>query len=128
MSVKQVTAIRGATTVDFNDEQSIKSASIELMQKIIAENQIDGKKRTINYVICSTTVDVTAFYPVRAIRESGLTSAPLFSATEPQIDGALTLCVRLMVVVSDYKKGLTPAKHIYLKGAKSLRPDLTEER
>lgn len=113
-------AIRGATTVEKNSIEDITKSSVDLIKKICIENNLTNDN--VVSIMCSTTTDITAFYPVRAIRESGIIDAPLFSMIEPEIENALPLCIRIMIHVNkeyDFK-----AKHIYLNGASNLRKDL----
>jgi len=108
-------AIRGATTVERDEEELISAAAVELVKEIVAANKID----TAISITVSTTADITASYPAKAIRESRILSAPLFSCLEPPISGALPLCIRVIILADGEFK-----KHIYLHGAKVLRPDL----
>lgn len=110
-------SIRGATTAE-NNVKSITDSTVELYRRIVAINNL--KDDDIVNVVISTTDDLTAFYPARAIRESGA-QVTLFSCKEPTIDGALKGCIRLMVTA--YTSGAT---HVYLKGARVLRPDISQ--
>ena len=78
-------------------------------------------------ILISTTEDLTASYPAKAIRESGIVRAPLFSMREPAIDGALSKCIRLMVRVANYGERVEP-RHVYLHEAAKLRPDLVKNQ
>ncbi|MBR6788297.1 MAG: chorismate mutase [Clostridia bacterium] len=111
-------AIRGAITVDANTKEEIETKSIMLMREIVAKNSISSAIS----IIISTTDDITAYYPAKAIRESGVLDAPLFSCKEPSIDGALPLCIRVLVTVVSEKE--TKPTHVYLGKAQTLRKDL----
>ena len=113
-----MTAIRGAITVKENTAEAITAASVSLIGQIAEKNNIT----TAVSIIISSTFDITAVYPAKAIREAGLIDAPLFSCVEPEIDGSLRMCIRVMVLVNADIK----AKHMYLDGAKVLRPDIGE--
>lgn len=113
-----MTAIRGAITAAENSAESIGGASVRLMRAIAEKNDIS----TAVCIIISTTSDITAKYPAAAIRESGVSSAPLFSCAEPEIDGSLRMCIRILLLVN---ADIT-AKHVYLDNAKSLRTDLED--
>ena len=121
--ITQVFAIRGATTAD-NTKEQIDARTTELMAKIVAENSLDDKRFHVASIICSSTADITAAYPAAAIRAQGYTETPLFSCAEPPIQGALPLCIRLLVSVSSSAKEQVHPKHVYLHGAAGLRPDL----
>lgn len=114
-----MTAVRGAITVRANTAEDITAASVELIGAMREKNPA----AKIVSLIISSTKDVTAKYPAAAVRESGLSDMPLFSCAEPDIDGALPLCIRMLMYVND---DFAP-KHVYLGGAAVLRPDLANE-
>lgn len=114
--MNKLVSIRGAVTAK-NDKDSITQASKRLIERIYFKNGLSDEN-VVNITI-STTADLIAFYPARAIREDGH-AVPLFSCVEPSIDGALEHCIRVMVTAySD-----NPVRNIYLNGARSLRPDI----
>ena len=116
----RVYAIRGAITVDADTDEKITEASVELIRKIKEKNP---EIKDVVSIVMSTTEDIRSFYPARAVRESGVMPAPIFSCKEPEIDGALKLCIRALVTVTSDDDGAT-ASHVYLGGAKELRKDL----
>lgn len=118
----KIYSVRGATTVDDDSAADITEKTVELIAEM--KKHIDfSRTRAVNLFI-TTTGDITSFYPARAVRESGLLiNCPLFSALEPPIKGALAKCIRVMLTIDTEDKDFT-AKHVYLHGAKSLRPDL----
>lgn len=122
--INQVLSIRGATTVTENTAEAITIRSVELLKEIIERNGLNnnGDLEATDMLI-STTADLTAAYPAKAVRESGLINAPLFSMQEPTIQGALPMCIRFMIRVSNYGERVEP-RHVYLHEAKKLRPDL----
>lgn len=125
--VTQVFTIRGATTAE-NTKESVYARSKELIKMIVDENGLGDKRFNITSIICSSTADITAAYPAAAIREDGaVAGAPLFSCMEPDIDGGLPLCIRLLVSVSSAAAEQKQAKHVYLHGAAVLRPDLIKK-
>ena len=119
----KIYSIRGATTADCDDAKAITESTVELIAEM--KKYIDfSVARAVNIFI-TTTADITAFYPARAIRESGLLDGcPLFSALEPPISGSLQKCIRVMLTIDTEDENFAP-KHIYLKGAAALRPDLS---
>ena len=101
--------------MDNDREEDISSRSVELIKEILENNPYI---RVISITI-STTEDITSAYPAKAIRLSGICDAPLFSALEPPIKGALAKCIRVMLLVESDNA----PRHIYMRGAKVLRPD-----
>lgn len=117
----KIYAIRGATTVDSDSEDEISRRSVELIKKITENNVFDY---AVSLVI-SATKDITASYPAKAVRESGVINVPLFSCIEPDIKGALPLCIRMMLTVVSQSD--VDVRHAYMRGAKMLRKDLADE-
>ena len=115
-----MTAIRGAITANNNTVGDISAASVRLISELAARNNISSAVS----ILISSTKDITAVYPAKAIRESGIIDAPLFSCLEPDIDNALEMCIRIMVSINENIK----PEHVYLEGAKILRPDLGEKK
>ena len=114
--------IRGAATVDSNNKEKIWSAARELVTEILSRN--DLRADDIGAIIFSTTEDLTAAFPSSAIRQlPALRLVPLFDTREPAIDDSLPLCIRVLIL-ADIDKAQDKIRHVYLGGAKNLRPDL----
>ena len=114
--------IRGATTIERDCKEEISVAVKELLDELFARNSL--QKVEIRAFVFSLTTDIHSYHPAKAARECGYDYAPLFAAIEPEIDGGLKLCIRVMLLTE-----LTndrAVKHIYQKGAKALRKDITE--
>ncbi len=115
--MSKLVSIRGAVTAKNTKEDIVRSA-IKLADELYFKNGL--RDENIVNIQVSVTDDLTAYSVARAIRESGHAVA-LMSASEPDIDGGLKGCIRLMITAeSDY-----PAHNVYLGGARALRPDLT---
>ncbi len=111
-------AIRGAITVEADSPEEIRCAVKELLLEIKQQNHLT--EDDILFILFSNTADIHSLYPAKAAREAGFAAPALFSAAEPMIDGALPLCIRVMV----FAENCNAAKHIYLRGAAVLRKDL----
>lgn len=119
-----VRGIRGATTVEQNEETEILEATRELLEQIIAANEFTPED--IGSVIVTVTSDVTATFPARAIRQMpGWDLVPLMCALEIPVDNSLPLCIRLMVHVNTTRKQ-NEMCHVYLRKARVLRPDIVD--
>ena len=118
-----MTIIRGATTIVQDNKTEISVSVKELLDEVFAVNVL--QKEEVKCFIFSLTTDIHSYHPAKAARESGYDFAPLFAAIEPEIDGGLKLCIRLMLLteLADNRA----AKHIYQKGAKTLRKDISEK-
>lgn len=114
-------AIRGAITVKRNTEEEILEASKELLRKIIELNKI--KKEEIVSILFTATDDLDSVYPAVSARDMGLDRIPLLCFQEMKVKDSLRMCIRIMFYI-DRDSSLEEIKHVYLKEAASLRPDL----
>lgn len=112
-------AIRGATTVEKDTAEEIKQSVSELLSNIKEANCLVDED--IICIMFSNTADLHSYYPAKAAREAGFISSPLFSSLEPEINGALEKCIRVMLLAEIE----TAPKHVYLKGAANLRKDIS---
>lgn len=119
-----VRGIRGATTVEHNEEKEILASTLELLNAIIASNEITPDE--ICSVFVTVTHDITATFPARAIRQmGGWELVPLMCSLEIPVENSLPKCIRLMVQVNTDKLQ-AQMNHVYLKGAQILRPDIVK--
>lgn len=114
--------VRGAITVDQDDSDEIISAAGELLEKIIKANDID--EEMVASVIFTTTPDLTAAYPARAARHIGWTRVALMGCQEMDNPAGLKRCIRVLIHWNT-GKSLDELKHIYLRDAVVLRPDIS---
>lgn len=117
-------SIRGATTVDKDTKQDVISATKELLQQIIRCNDVNIND-IVNIVFTATT-DIKSEFPTVAARELGLVDVPLIDCQQMMRDGVLEYCIRVMLTYNT-EKTQTDIKHIYLRGAEVLRPDLLKK-
>ena len=114
--------IRGATTIERDCAEEISASVKTLLDEIFSQNAL--LKEEIRCFVFSLTSDIHSFHPAKAARECGYDYAPLFACVEPDIDGGLPLCIRVMIFTElSFGKAV---KHVYQKGAKTLRKDLSE--
>lgn len=118
-----IRAIRGAITVENNTKEDIFEASEELIQEAIKRNNIQTED--IASIIFTLTSDLTKGFASAGVRRLGITDIPLLDFVEPDIEGSLKMCMRLMMHINSDKKN-SELHHVYLKGARALRPDLIE--
>ncbi|AZU63146.1 chorismate mutase [Neobacillus mesonae] len=117
-----IRGIRGATTVSRNSAEEILTATEELVAKIIELNKIDPD--SVASVFISTTEDITAVFPARVLRNfPGWTYVPVMCMREIPVPNSLTNCIRVMLHVNT-DIAQKEINHVYLNGAKVLRPDL----
>ena len=113
--------VRGATTVAENGAAAILEATRELLQAIAAANGMD--ELDIASVIFTTTPDLDAAYPAAAARQLGWTHTALMCVLEMAVPGSLPRCIRVLIHWNT-DRSLDELRHIYLREARSLRPDL----
>ncbi len=118
-------AIRGAITVENNNADEILSATRELMIELLKENP-EATKDMVS-LIFTLTPDLDAVFPAKAARLMGITNVPLMCMSEIPVAGALEKCVRVLIYANT-DLGLDEIKHVYMKGAVVLRPDLVQNK
>lgn len=119
----RLVALRGATTVAFDDSGEIAAATQELLAELFDRNRLDA--RQVVSMIFTATPDITAEFPAAAVREVGIADVPLLCAQEMAVTGAIDRCIRvLMHVYTDAPP--ESLRHVYLREARQLRTDLPE--
>lgn len=112
--------VRGATTVESVDREAVLRATRELLALMIRANGIETED--VASALFTTTTDITSVFPATAARQLGWLDVPLMCGHEMSVDGALTRCIRVLV----HWNTTTPQhaiRHVYLREARSLRPD-----
>ncbi|RDI94528.1 chorismate mutase [Meiothermus sp. QL-1] len=117
-----VRGVRGAITVEEDTREAILSATRELLQKMLEANQITDFD-SIGAMIFTLTDDLRAAFPAEAARQLGMQRVPLINSREIPVPGALPRVIRVMMLwntdVPQHQ-----VKHVYLRDAVQLRPDL----
>jgi chorismate mutase len=113
-------ALRGAITVQDNDGDAILSATEELVREVMERNSLAPTDLVSCIFTC--TPDLDAEFPAVAARNLGLSAVPLLCARELDVPGALPRVIRLMLHC--YVDPDSPARHVYLRDAVTLRRDL----
>ncbi|NWF64595.1 MAG: chorismate mutase [Chloroflexi bacterium] len=114
--------IRGAITVTEDDADLILQATRELLEAIVKENA-DMKPDDVGSAIFTVTDDLAATFPAQAARQMGWSMVPMMCAREIPVPGSLPRVIRVLV----HWNTETPQKdikHVYLRDAVKLRPDL----
>jgi chorismate mutase len=114
--------IRGAITVTDNDVDLILQATRELLEAIVKENA-DMKPDDIGSAIFTVTEDLTATFPAQAARQMGWSMVPMMCAREIPVPGSLPRAIRVLVHWNT-ETPQSEIKHVYLRDAVKLRPDL----
>ena len=120
--MSSIRGIRGAITVETDEPEAILSATRELLEEILQANDITDFDDLIS-AIFTTTADLISTFPAEAARRMGMEQVPLLCAQEIPVPGSMPLCIRVLIHVNTDRK---PAdiRHIYLRNARKLRPDM----
>jgi chorismate mutase len=119
----QERAIRGAITVASDNADEIRTACSELVSTIIRDN--DLAPEDIITIFITITEDLRSLNPSASIRTTfGWNDVAFFTSQEPTIDGMLARCIRVLIQCQSKRKK-SEIRHVYLRDAAKLRPDLT---
>lgn len=116
--------IRGAITVEANQEAAVRDATRRLLGEIVRANDVESDE--IAAIIFTATPDLNAAFPAEAARQLGWQAVPLMSAIEMNVPGALPRCIRVLMLWNT-PRAQGEIVHVYLDGAETLRPDLTSK-
>jgi chorismate mutase len=117
-----VRGIRGATTVCEDNPDAIRLATREMLLAICAANPT-LRPADIASALFTLTEELRAVYPAQAARELGWEEVPLMCAQEIPVPGSLPCCIRVMLLWNT-DLAQNEIKHVYLRDAVKLRPDL----
>ena len=120
-----IRGIRGATTATKDDPEAILEATKQLLLAICKANPT-LRSEDIASAMFTLSSELKSVYPARAAREIGWNAVPLMCAQEIPVPGGLSKCIRVLL---HWNTPLSQAdiKHIYLREAVQLRPDLTPD-
>ncbi len=119
-----VRGVRGATTAAENTSQTILDATRELLAALVAANGIQPED--LASATFTVTPDLDATFPARAARELGWHHVPLLDAVEIATPGGLPRTIRVLLHWNT-ERPIYDVRHIYLRDAVVLRPDLQGE-
>ncbi len=114
--------VRGATTVERDEPGLILDATRELLERMLSANGIRDFE-PIAAIFFTTTPDLKSTFPAEAARGLGMDMVPLICNQEIPVPDRLPRAVRVMLQVNT-TKSQGEMKHIYLREAVKLRPDL----
>ena len=115
--------VRGATTADSNSRDDILTATRQLLALMIRINSIEPQH--VASAVFSLTRDLDAEFPALAARQLGWIDVPLLCTYEVDVPGSLRRCVRVLVHWNT-DKPQHEIRHIYVKDAERLRPDISK--
>jgi len=118
----KIRGVRGATTVETNSVEAILEATRELLVAIVKTNEIEVED--VASAFFTTTPDLNAEFPAVAARDMGWSHVALLCAHEIGKPGGLPMCLRVLLHVNT-DRAASEIQHVYLRGARVLRPDLS---
>jgi len=116
--------IRGATTIEADDPDQVLSATRELLEAILEANP-GLNTADIASVLFTVTEDVISVHPALAARQIGWDQVPMMCAQEIPVPCSLPHCIRVLLHWNT-DVAQTAIRHVYLRQAVNLRPDLAE--
>ena len=117
-----IRGIRGATTVTADQSDLILQATRELLEAILEENQ--GMQPTdVASAIFTVTDDLRSTFPAQAARQMGWELVPMLCAREIPVPDSLARVIRVLVHWNT-EILQSEVRHVYLRDAVKLRPDL----
>ena len=123
MRSAQLRGLRGATTCAVDTPDEISSATQELLRVMMDRNDLSHDD--VVSVIFTTTTDLTSAFPATGARSVGFGDIPLLCASEINVPGSMSHCVRILMHVYT-TRSRTELRHVYLRDAQGLRDDLPE--
>ncbi len=124
LDIRTVRGIRGATSVASDTPDGIAGAVDELLAELRSANDLNPSE--VISAIFTVTPDLVSAFPAEAARAGGWTQVPLICTTEIPVPEGLPRCLRVLLHVERAWNG-TPPRHVYLRDAVKLRPDLARK-
>lgn len=117
-----VRGIRGATTVAADEPKLILEATRELLEALVNSNP-GLLPEDIASATFTLTGDLASVFPAQAARQMGWTLVPLMCMNEIPVPDSLPKAIRVLL---HWNTDVPQAsiKHIYLREAVKLRPDI----
>lgn len=117
--------IRGATTIENNEEKEVLEHTKQLVEEMITQN--DVQPTHVSHVFISVTEEIDAVFPAKALRElTDWTYVPVMCMREVPVQNSLPKCIRVMMVTHTTKEQ-HEIEHVFQKEAIQLRPDLVKK-
>lgn len=121
-----VRGVRGATVADANTTDAILSATQELLLALMEANS-SLQTEDLTSAFFTVTDDLNATYPALAARGIGWNLVPMLCAREIPVPTGIERVIRVLLHWNT-ERPQSEIRHIYLKEAAKLRPDLMQTR
>ena len=117
-----IRGIRGATTVTADQPDLILQATYELIEAILEENE-GMQPEDVASAIFTVTDDLVSTFPAQAARQMGWDMVPMLCGREIPVPSSLPRVIRVLVHWNT-ELPQSEIRHVYLRDAVKLRPDL----
>ncbi|GHV86246.1 chorismate mutase [Spirochaetia bacterium] len=118
---KPLKALRGAVCAA-NTREAIAAGTVKLYDELLSRNKL--AEADILSLLFSLTPDLDALNPAAALRQQGRAEeTAMMVFQEAAVTGSLPGIIRLIV----HCRLSAPARHVYLDGAETLRPDWSDQ-
>jgi chorismate mutase len=114
-------ALRGATTVDVDEEAHVHDRVATLLEEMCERNGVHHDD--IVSILFTATDDIHSAFPAAGARTLGLGDVPLICARELDVAGGTARCIRVLMHLTT-PRTRAEMRHVYLEGAVGLRDDL----
>ena len=113
--------VRGATTID-DAPSAMEACSVELLERMLEAN--GASIQDVAAAIFTLDDDLAGENPAAAARSAGWDAVPLLMVREHGADARVGRCLRVLLLVNTTRPQ-ADVRHVYLRDAAVLRPDLT---
>lgn len=120
---ERVRALRGAITLETDTKDQVIERTARLLRTLLERN--GATKADLISIVFTATGDIRSEFPAAAARSIGISDVPLLCARELDVDGAIGLCIRVLIHLYTEKEP-SALRHVYLEGAVPLRTDLPQ--
>src|SRR6266508_4965584 len=110
----RIRALRGAITLDADRKDQVIERTARLLQTMLERN--GAAKSDLISIVFTATGDIRSEFPAAAARSIGISDVPLLCARELDVDGAIGLCIRVLLHLYTDKEP-SALRHVYLEGA-----------
>ncbi len=114
-------AIRAAARLEVDDFDEMREAVADLLREVMDRNAI-GREAFVS-ILFTCTPDIHSGFPAAAAREVGFADVPLMCAQEMGVVDGMSRVIRMMAHV-ELDAPRSEVRHVFLRGAESLRQDL----
>lgn len=118
-----VRALRGAVQLDLDEREHLLSCVTELLTELLVQNDLHTDD--LISMVLTATPDLHSEFPALAARQLGIGDVPLLCAQELDIEGSMPRVVRVLAH-AEMDRPRSDIRHVYLRGAASLRLDLAQ--